>query len=511
MAMRINCKSFIRSNALLLLTLLGVAVGFAFGFALRPTNPSSDAKVWIGLPGEIFLRLLRMMIIPLIVSSVISGTASLNPRSNGKISLIALGYIVATNLLGCIFGIILAVTIKPGNNNNNNDKDKNKNNKDKHNVGLQTVANTTAPVPSTQDLQTQDIFADLIRNIFPDNVITACFQTTQTQYGEKTTNENTTVLTKTLGTTSGSNIIGIIFCATVLGIATGSIGETGRPFHNFFNSAMEVVLKILRWFLWFTPIGVASLIMVSILNVDDLQTRFLQLGLLILTVTVGVLFQQLVFIPLLYFLCFFSNPLRFLVNVFPAWSIAFASTSTAVAIPEMITCCERYHGVDVRVSRFVVPFTVTLSANGSALFITASAIFIGQINHMEMNAGKVVIIGVLTAISVMALPAIPSSSIVVIVIILETLNFPAEDVALLLAVEWYLDRMRSSSNGVSHVFCALFTYRWCKNSLPPLEKDALYLDVSKKHSVNSGIQDSGVLETESERKPDRYTLESSNL
>ncbi|XP_064596700.1 excitatory amino acid transporter 2-like [Liolophura sinensis] len=485
MALRVKCKSFLRSNALLLLTLLGVAVGFALGFALRPTNPSSDARVWIGLPGEVFLRLLKMTIIPLVVSSVISGTASLDPRSNGRISLIALGYIVTTNLLGCMFGIVLTVTIRPGNNNN----------------CLQTVANATAPVPSTQDLQTQDIFADLIRNIFPDNIVTA-----QTQYVEKTTSENTTVLNRRLGTTSGLNVIGIIFCASVLGIATGSIGEIGRPFHNFFKSAVEVVLKLLRWISWFTPIGVASLIMVSILKVDDLQTRFLQLGLLVLVVTVGVLFQQIVFIPLLYFLCFFSNPLRFLVNVFPAWCIAFASTSTAVAIPEMITCCERYHKVDERVSRFVVPFSVTLSANGSALFITASAIFIGQINQIEMDAGKV-----LTAIAVMALPPVPSSSIVVIIIILETLSFPVEDVALLLAVEWYLDRMRSASNAVSHTFCALFTYRWCKDRLPFVMNDELPVDVRESQYNNPNFTDPETFENHSERTPEGYPMESSSM
>eukprot|EP00105_Crassostrea_gigas_P008592 XP_011423206.1 PREDICTED: putative sodium-dependent excitatory amino acid transporter glt-6 [Crassostrea gigas] len=112
---RSKCVRFLSRNALIISVLIGVAVGFAFGFGLRTLEPSSDALTWIGLPGEIYMRLLKMTILPLIVSSIITGTASMNARTNGRLGAVSFCYILVTAAVGAVIAIILFFLMQPGN------------------------------------------------------------------------------------------------------------------------------------------------------------------------------------------------------------------------------------------------------------------------------------------------------------------------------------------------------------------------------------------------------------
>ncbi|CAH1787037.1 unnamed protein product [Owenia fusiformis] len=452
----------LKNNMLLVLTMLSIVIGFAAGFGIRWLNPTKDAIMWIGLPGEMFLRMLKMMILPLIISSVIAGTASMDPKSNGRISGIALAYVNVTNVIACIIGIGLTVSIKPGNS-----------------AGIASVQSTVS-----ESLATEDIFADLIRNLFPDNIIEAALKQAQTKYIEAdqpvlspiegnwsdAANATVEVFTKTVGKVDSTNILGIVICCMLYGIATSTIGEAGYPFLAFFRSASDITLKILRWLLWYSPVGICSLMAATIAGIGNLEATFLRLGLFILTVTVGIVIHQAVVIPLIHFIATRKNPYPFYVNISRAWFTGFAATSTAVTIPEMLRACDEKK-VDERVSKFVIPFCVTLNADGSALYITSAAIFIGQLSGVDMNVGKILIIGILTAVACLALPSVPSSSIVTLVIILTTLNIPTEDISLLFAVEWYLDRIRTTSNIVSHTFCARFTYHFCREELQRVDAE----------------------------------------
>lgn len=153
------CRRF-KENILLVLTAVGILLGFLLGFTLRLAEPSKDTVRWIGFPGKIFLRMLKMMITPLVVSSVITGTATLDPRVNGKISIVSLIHLVITNIMGTIIGCSVVLAAKPG-------------------VGINVKDEAAKEV---QKMRTQDIFADLIRNIFPDNLVRATMQQTKTDF-----------------------------------------------------------------------------------------------------------------------------------------------------------------------------------------------------------------------------------------------------------------------------------------------------------------------------------------
>ncbi|KAK3580084.1 hypothetical protein CHS0354_001218 [Potamilus streckersoni] len=455
-----GCVRFLKKNLLLLLTIFGVVLGFALGFSVREAHPSETVIMWLGFGGELYLRMLKMMIVPLIFCSVVAGTASMDPKSNGQISLVSFIFILASNVLSAAVGLSLALILKPG------------------------VAGGTPQSNSKMEnaLQTQDILADLIRNIFPDNLVEASFRKTQTRYykedisvSQNVTNgtavaETVINLTKEIGKTDAANILGMIFAASLLGIAAGSLKEKGKPYLDFFIACSDTVVVVVRWLMWVTPIGVTSLIAVSVASVADVRNVFSQLGMFIACVTIGIAIHQIVMMPLTLFIFTRRNPFSFLLSIARPWMIAFASTSTAVAIPEMNYVCEEKQKIDKRVVRFVIPFSVTLSCNGGAVYIASSCIFIANLTGSSTSIGDILMIGLLTTIAAMAVPSVPSASVMAVVMILTSMSIPVGDIALLLAVEWYLDRIRSTSSVVSHTFNAAVTYHLCKKRLEEQEE-----------------------------------------
>ncbi|GFO22671.1 amino acid transporter [Plakobranchus ocellatus] len=144
-------KTFLKENSLILLTLVGIAVGFALGFGLQNLDASPDLLQWIGLPGELFLRGLKATIVPIVVCMIITATASLDPSTNRRIAVVALGTFFFTAVLGVIVAVVLFLLLKP----------------DAKSLSVETTKRF-----GTQ-LGTQDVFLDLIRNIFPDNIVGA--------------------------------------------------------------------------------------------------------------------------------------------------------------------------------------------------------------------------------------------------------------------------------------------------------------------------------------------------
>lgn len=463
-------KNVLLKSLLLVLTLLGVVLGFVLGFAVRETQPSENALMWLGLPGQLYLRLLKMMIVPLIACSVICGAAALDPKANGKISLIAFIFVISTNALGSALGIGSVYMLNAG----------------KDEIGEQNSA-------LEGNMQTQDILADLIRNIIPENLFESTFSQTQTLYKVEdkiievnTTdglkNETTKKVTKYLGKMGNPNIIGLIFACTLLGLAAANLKEKGQPFLDFIQSVSDTVIAVVRWFMWTTPIGVISLIAVSIASIESIEEVFAQLGLFIVAITIGIVFQQLVLMSGIYFAFTRKNPYKYLISIARPWMIAFASTSTAVAIPEMMAACEDKNKIDKRISRFVIPFSVTISCNGSALYIAGATVFIANLTGTKLTIGDVLLIWLLVTVAAMAIPSVPSASIMTTIMILSSMNIPMDDIALLLAVEWYLDRIRSTSSVVSHTFCTAVVYSLCR-------KDLAEIDLKHQHDYHENSFD----------------------
>ncbi|KAH9518859.1 Excitatory amino acid transporter 2 [Bulinus truncatus] len=472
--------NFVLNNLLVILTILGVIIGVIVGISVRQFNPSQDIVIWIGLAGEVYMRVLKMMILPLIICSVISGTATLDPKCNGRVSVVSLIFIVVSNSVSCIIPIVIALTVRPG-------------------EGMNLHSNQFDSTP-TAVLDTSDIFVDLIRNLFPENIVTACFLQAQTTYKMKTVfvehNESTenfpnaswdlknvslVVRTKGVGTVSSTNVLGIVICCMIFGMASSSAGSVGKPFISFFFSANEIILKVLRWFVWLTPIGVSSLIAIAFLQTADLDSAVRSLGMFSLSVLSALAIHQFILLPAIYFVFIRENPYKFLWTLGRPWLVTFAAASSAVAIPETLTALEDRNKIDKRITRFVVPFATTINRDGSCIFIAISCIFVAQLLGAELHAGRIVLIWILTTVVSVAIPSVPSAGLVAVVINLTALGIPVDLVGLLFAAEWILDRFRSGTNMISHAHCAMVTFRYCKSYLPVEEsfQDESVLEINE--------------------------------
>ncbi|XP_061169224.1 excitatory amino acid transporter 1-like isoform X2 [Saccostrea echinata] len=420
-----NIQRILHGQLLFVLTFLAVILGFIIGFGIREARPSADFIQWIGMPGDLFMRSLKMMIVPLIVTSVIH--RRVNVAHNEKV-----------------------------------------------------MVNKIEP---------QDIFADLLRNIIPDNLVEATFRKTQTQFKPEIVwieqknignSSNTTAdkkqtleMVKTVGKSDGPNILGLILACMFIGIAAGKFKEKAKIFIDFFAISAEIVLQILLWFIWLTPVGVASLTAASLAGANDITETFISLGYFVLTVTLGIFFSQAILLPLIYFAFTRKNPYKHILSIKRAWLIGFSFGSSALAMPDLLHACENVNKIDKRITRFVIPLCCSSNADGSALFISAASMFIAKFSGYTLTFGNVLIIGILTTFSTLSLPAMPSASMVAVVMVLSAINIPVHEVSMLFAVEWFLDRLRTGANVESHFICAAITDHFCRRKYRLKEEDVI--------------------------------------
>merc|ERR1719328_913587 len=255
--------AWLKRNMLLVITFAGVSLGVLVGLLLRKYQLDSVTVSYIAYPGELFMRLLKLMILPLIIASLITGSASLNAKMNGMVALRTIVYFLTTSLISALVGLVLVLWIHPGNP------------ETKKIVG---DGNT-----EERKIDIVDNFLDLGRNLFPDNLFQASFQTAHTKYIE----EN-----KVVAYRSGTNTLGIIFFCLTFGTVLGSLGKRGRPVIELFQIIDEVIMKMVYGIMWISPVGISSVICAKILSVSNLGLVMSQLAMFIITVVSGIFLYQ---------------------------------------------------------------------------------------------------------------------------------------------------------------------------------------------------------------------------
>ncbi|EUB63648.1 Excitatory amino acid transporter [Echinococcus granulosus] len=416
-----SCVKILKDNLFMILILVGVAVGFGLGFGLRTATKSSIAEQWINLIGTLYINVLDLTILPLIASNLIIVISNINPKEQGLTSVITLAFIIGMNILASAIGTITSVIIKPG-------------------TGITKLENATNEDDPNLRATASDVFADLLLNIFPDNIVAMCIQQTKTYYEYKA-GTNKTEKVRIVGTASSKDLIGILMVSIAFGLAAKAAGNKGKAFLDFFQSLCEVTLKLVRVFLLLTPGGVCFMIAAAIMGVEDVAGTFSKVGLFVVTVTAGtaVLF---ILILLLYFVTTMRNPFKFLPRTIKAWFISFATTSPIVSLPEMFQGCDEF---DIRpeISRFFCPIATTMKSDGPAIFISCACMFVAQLELDTVPPTTVVVIWLLTSVSVMAIPHVPSASILIAMTILNSAGVPTRSTVYLYAIDWLLDRFRA--------------------------------------------------------------------
>ncbi|XP_060088644.1 excitatory amino acid transporter 5-like [Heteronotia binoei] len=470
---------FWNKNGLLTLSLFSVVSGCLLGFLLRTLELTDLEKQYFSFPGELLMRMLKMLILPLITSSLMSGLATMDARVCGKMGIITLTYYLWTTFLAVTTGIILVTSIHPG-------------------AAAQKEEYTVSKVV----LSSADALLDLIRNMFPSNLIEASFQQYRTvvvpvmkasgfpKVPLKSLSyvyfapdaENPKIQRPVLleitpspemtyrtvpGTNSEMNVLGIVIFSATIGLLLGKMGDRGIPLINVCQCLNEAVMKIVSVAVWYFPFGIVFLIAGKILEMDDPIMIGRKLGLYAMTVVTGLAIHGFVFLPILFAVITRKNPFPFIRGMLQALLIALATSSSSATLPITLKCLLENNGIDRRVARFVLPVGATINMDGTALYEAVAAIFIAQVNEFDLDLGQIITISITATAASIGAAGIPQSGLVTMVIVLTSVGLPTEDITLIIAVDWALDRLRTMTNVLGDALAAGIIAHICQEDFAP--------------------------------------------
>ncbi|XP_077463915.1 solute carrier family 1 member 8a isoform X2 [Stigmatopora argus] len=475
---RLALRKFAKRNGLLTLSVVAVLTGCTLGFVLRGTELSTQAKIYFSFPGELLMRMLKMLILPLITSSLMSGLSSMESRACCRMGVLTVTYYLWTTFIAVVVGIALVVIIKPG-------------------VGTEMESNRLGGGPV---MTSADALLDLIRNMVPSNLIEATFQQYKTDLlpvlkvpsrtavpnfvyvvpGEGQEGQEGKARTVSLeltpapevtyktrpGSSQQMNVLGIVIFSATMGLLLGRMGERGAPLVNVCQCINECVMKIINAAVWYFPFGIVFLVAGKILDMQDPSTLGRKLGWYGVTVLAGLFVHGLILLPLFYFLLTRKNPFTFIRGLLQALVIALATSSSSATLPITMKCLLENCHVDRQIARFVLPVGATINMDGTALYEAVAAIFIAQVNDYELDFGQLVTISITATAASIGAAGIPQAGLVTMVIVLTSVGLPPDDITLIVAIDWILDRFRTMINVLGDALAAGIIAHLCRKDFP---------------------------------------------
>ncbi|KAM4759124.1 excitatory amino acid transporter 5-like isoform 2-T2 [Cyanocitta cristata] len=269
------------------------------------------------------------------------------------------------------------------------------------------------------------------------------------------------------GTSNEMNVLGIVIFSATIGLLLGKMGERGAPLVNVCQCLNEAVMKIVSMAVWYFPFGIVFLIAGKILEMEDPSIIGQKLGLYVITVVSGLAFHGIILLPLLFVLITKKNPFAFIQGILQALLIALATSSSSATLPITLKCLLENNGIDRRVARFVLPVGATINMDGTALYEAVAAIFIAQVNEYELDLGQIITISITASAASIGAAGIPQSGLVTMVIVLTSVGLPTEDITLIIAVDWALDRLRTMTNVLGDALAAGIIAHVCEKDFAP--------------------------------------------
>ncbi|MBN2886902.1 MAG: dicarboxylate/amino acid:cation symporter [Chromatiaceae bacterium] len=356
--------------------------------------------------GQLFLNALKMLIVPLIVSSIIIGVASVGGSRNlGRLGIKTLGYYLLTTLLAVLVGLMLVNVLQPGVVEGSPSEV----------FGLNGESGEIAERFADKDAS--DVVEIFLRMI-PTNVVAAA---------------------------SAGQMLGLIVFSLLYGFFLTRIEESyAETQYNFWNGLFQVMMKMTDLVMRFAPIGVFALVAETVS--DTGLAAFGPLALFFLTVTLALATHIFITLPLLLRLLGRVNPMAHFRAMSPALLTAFSTASSSATLPLTMECVEKNAGVSNRTSSFVLPLGATVNMDGTALYECVAVLFIAQAYGVDLSLGTQLVVVLLALTTSIGVAGIPAASLVAIAIILSAVGLPLEGIGLLLAVDRLLDMMRTSVN-----------------------------------------------------------------
>lgn len=410
--------------------LIGLVAGLITGILIGPSvgwvEPATAAVLgnWLALPGQLFLGLIQMIVIPLVFASIIRGLAATEDVEQLRRMGLWVGlYFVATTALAIAIGIAFALLVEPGTFIDSSVV--------RTAVGEAPPVSAPPPTPTLNDLPEQ------IVTLLPDNPLNAMVE---------------------------SDMLEVVIFAIFVGIALVMMAPTqAKPLLDLLGSLQAVCMTVVRWAMWLAPVAVFGLL-------ANLTAKIGLAALAGMAVYVATVLGALLALFGLYLLVIFSaarmTPRPFLRAVREVLLLAFSTSSSAAVMPLSIKTAEEKLGVRPSVSQFVIPLGATINMNGTALYQGVATIFLAQVFGVDITLGGMLLI-VLTAVGAsVGAPATPGVGIVVLAMILVSVGIPPAGIALIIGVDRILDMSRTAINVAGDLVAAKVMDRWIGGPTP---------------------------------------------
>ncbi|MDD2425792.1 MAG: dicarboxylate/amino acid:cation symporter [Bacteroidales bacterium] len=376
--------------------LLGVCLGIIFGIFFHQYTQYTK---WLG---DIFLRGLQMVVIPLVFSALVMGVSSIGESKDlGRIAGKTFAYYVTTTLIACILGLLLVNVFHPG-------------------IGLDLQFRESV----TSVAATEVSFADQLISIVPDNVIKAMAE---------------------------GKMLPVIFFAILFGyFITVSADKTRIRLTDLFNDIYEVMIKITFLVIRFAPFGLfgvaSGMIGKQAGNPEALSSLFGSLGIYAAIIAGGCLIQGLGILPLIYLSLTRKNPFRLMKQMGTGLTTSVLTATSAASLPINLRDIQEKTGVSRKIAGFCLPLGNTINMNGTALFECVTAIFIAQVYGVELTLGEQIIVVLTSLLAAVGSAGIPLAGLVMLAVVLNAVGLPLEGIGLVLVVQQPLDMIRTGVN-----------------------------------------------------------------
>ncbi|XP_076469977.1 excitatory amino acid transporter 3-like [Babylonia areolata] len=448
-------KRFFVRHALVISMLFALFLGVVLGQLLRlRSEPYSETeKFYLRFPGDLLVNMLYLLVLPFVVSSIITGQTMIDLWALGRLGLRTGLYFLVLYLVATLLGIVLALLCLP--------KQKQELTEVKH---------------RTNEVGVADIILDLFRQMFPRNLVEATFvksvtviknkniktstPRSQPDFSANASTSDTTEKTETvreIENVEGMNMLGVIVISLAAGVVINILEDKGRPLKVFFEAVYEVSLVLINVAIWYSPVGVLFLVMEDVAGMESSTEVFRQTSYFV-TCTAGLLAHVFLIMPAIYFIICRQNPYTFMEGMMQAMVTAISVSSSMATLPVTMRNVLMNDNVDPRVVGFVAPVGASVNMSGTAIFEAVAVIFIGYAHGMDLGFSKLLVIGLTSIVASIATPGVPQGGVISIMVVLKAVGIPPEKVGLVISLDWILDRFQTVTNILSDAYgCAIIT------------------------------------------------------
>jgi len=404
--------------------MLGILVGILLGPAVGIVQPKIANVVtnWLALPGQLFLLLIQMVVIPLVIASVIRGLSAAENKQQLRRAGITVGfYFLATTTVAIAIGITVALTIEPGQFINQELIQKT----------LGSTANIPRPDNNASAIPPIDQIPQRLLTLLPSNPLNSIVE---------------------------GQMLQIVLFAIIMGVALVMMAPAqAKPLLDLMASLQQVCMIVVGWAMRLVPYAVFGLMtqLTAKIGLSSLAGMAIYVG----TVILGLLIL-LMFYLLLIFVFVGVRPVKFLLSVRDLLLLAFSTSSSAAVIPMSIRTAEDKLGVRPSISQFIVPLGATINMDGTALYQGVAAIFLAQVFGIEISLSAMVLIVVTTVGASIGAPSAPGVGIVILSLVLNSVGIPAAGIALIIGVDRILDMCRTAVNVCGDIVASTIINKW---------------------------------------------------